>query len=45
VVRVAVETMAATFGGAQSIFTCAYDEAFQLPTEFKARNWPCARSR
>ena len=36
VVRVAVETMAATLGGAQSIFTCAYDEAFQLPTEQSA---------
>jgi len=23
-------------GGAQSIFTCAYDEAFQIPTEFSA---------
>ncbi|MGE0857904.1 MAG: methylmalonyl-CoA mutase [Gammaproteobacteria bacterium] len=36
VVRVAVETMAAALGGAQSIFTCAYDEAFQLPTEQSA---------
>lgn len=36
VVRVAVETMAAVMGGAQSIFTCAYDEAFQIPTEFSA---------
>lgn len=36
VVRVAVETMAAVFGGAQSIFTCAMDEAFQIPTEFSA---------
>jgi len=36
VVRVAVETMAAVFGGAQSIFTCALDEAFQIPTEFSA---------
>jgi len=35
-VRVAVETMAAVFGGAQSIFTCALDEAFQIPTEFSA---------
>ncbi len=32
--RVAIETMAAVLGGAQSIFTCAYDEAFQIPTEF-----------
>jgi len=36
VARVAVETMAAVFGGAQSIFTCAFDEAFQIPTEFSA---------
>ena len=28
--------MAAVLGGAQSIFTCAYDEAFQIPTEFSA---------
>lgn len=36
VVRVTVETMAAVMGGAQSIFTCALDEAFQIPTEFSA---------
>ena len=36
VARVAVETMAAVLGGAQSIFTCAFDEAFQIPTEFSA---------
>jgi methylmalonyl-CoA mutase N-terminal domain/subunit len=36
VVRVAVETMAAVMGGAQSIFTCAFDEAFQIPTESSA---------
>ncbi len=36
VVRVGVETMAAVMAGAQSIFTCAYDEAFQIPTEFSA---------
>ncbi|CAN5450710.1 methylmalonyl-CoA mutase family protein [soil metagenome] len=36
VVRVTVETMAAVLGGAQSIFTCALDEAFQIPTEFSA---------
>lgn len=36
IVRVTVETMAAVFGGAQSIFTCAYDEAFQIPTETSA---------
>lgn len=34
--RVALETMAAVLGGAQSIFTCAYDEAYQIPTEFSA---------
>jgi len=28
--------MAAVLGGAQSIFTCAYDEAFQIPTETSA---------
>ncbi len=32
VVRVTVENLAAVLGGAQSIFTCAYDEAFQIPT-------------
>jgi methylmalonyl-CoA mutase N-terminal domain/subunit len=31
-----VETMAAVMGGAQSVFTCAFDEAFQIPTEFSA---------
>ena len=36
VVRVTVETMAAVLGGAQSIFTCALDEAYQIPTEFSA---------
>jgi len=36
IVRVGIETMAATLGGAQSVFTCAYDEAFQIPTEFSA---------
>ncbi len=36
VVRVAIENIAAVLGGAQSIFTCAYDEAFQIPTEFSA---------
>ena len=36
VARVAVETMAAVLGGAQSVFTCAFDEAFQIPTEFSA---------
>lgn len=36
VVRVGVETMAAVMGGAQSIFTCAFDEAYQIPTETSA---------
>jgi methylmalonyl-CoA mutase N-terminal domain/subunit len=36
IVRVSVETMAAVLGGAQSIFTCAYDEASQIPTEHSA---------
>jgi methylmalonyl-CoA mutase N-terminal domain/subunit len=36
IMRVAIETMAAVLGGAQSIFTCAYDEPFQIPTEFSA---------
>ncbi len=35
-VRVSIETLAAVFGGAQSIFTCAYDEPFQLPSESSA---------
>lgn len=36
VVRVGIETVAAVLGGAQSIFTCAFDEAFQIPTETSA---------
>jgi methylmalonyl-CoA mutase N-terminal domain/subunit len=36
VVRVAIETMAAVLGGAQSIFTAAFDEATQIPSEFSA---------
>ncbi len=36
VARVSVETMAAVLGGAQSIFTCAFDEAYQIPTEHSA---------
>jgi len=36
IVRVGIENMAAVLGGAQSIFTCAYDEAFQIPTEASA---------
>jgi methylmalonyl-CoA mutase N-terminal domain/subunit len=37
IARVALENVAAVLGGAQSIFTCAYDEAFQIPTEFSAK--------
>ena len=36
VVRVTIEAMAAVLGGAQSIFTAAFDEASQIPTEFSA---------
>jgi len=36
IVRVGTQTMAAVLGGAQSIFTCAFDEAFQIPTEQSA---------
>ncbi len=36
IVRVGIETMAAVLGGAQSIFTCAFDEAYQIPTEQSA---------
>jgi len=36
IVRVGIENMAAVLGGAQSVFTCAYDEAFQIPTETSA---------
>ena len=36
VVRVGIETLAAVLGGAQSIFTCAFDEAYQIPTEHSA---------
>jgi methylmalonyl-CoA mutase N-terminal domain/subunit len=36
IVRVGIENMAAVCGGAQSIFTCAFDEAFQIPTETSA---------
>jgi methylmalonyl-CoA mutase N-terminal domain/subunit len=36
VARVTIETMAAVMGGAQSIFTAAFDEAFQIPTEASA---------
>jgi len=36
IVRVGLKNFAAVLGGAQSIFTCAYDEAFQIPIEFSA---------
>ncbi len=36
IARVSLEGLAAVLGGAQSIFTCAYDEAFQIPTETSA---------
>lgn len=36
IVRVAYEALAAVLGGVQSMFTCAYDEAFALPTEGSA---------
>jgi methylmalonyl-CoA mutase N-terminal domain/subunit len=36
VVRVTIEAMAAVLGGAQSIFTAALDEAYQIPTEQNA---------
>jgi methylmalonyl-CoA mutase N-terminal domain/subunit len=36
VVRVSVEMVAAVLSGAQSIFTAAFDEAYQIPTEFSA---------
>jgi methylmalonyl-CoA mutase N-terminal domain/subunit len=36
VVRVGIENMAAVLGGAQSIFTAAFDEAYQIPTEHSA---------
>jgi methylmalonyl-CoA mutase len=37
VARTAVEAMAATFGGTQSLHTNALDEAIALPTDFSAR--------
>ncbi len=36
IVRGGLENLAAVLGGAQSVFTCAYDEAYQIPTEFSA---------
>ena len=37
IVRVAVQTLAATLGGTQSLHTNGYDEAISLPTEAAAR--------
>ncbi|MGN7821190.1 acyl-CoA mutase large subunit family protein [Chitinophaga sp. 22536] len=37
IVRVAVQTLAATMGGTQSLHTNGYDEALSLPTEEAAR--------
>jgi methylmalonyl-CoA mutase N-terminal domain/subunit len=37
VARVAIEMMAASAAGLQSVFTAAYDEAFSIPTEESAR--------
>jgi methylmalonyl-CoA mutase N-terminal domain/subunit len=36
VVRVAYEALASVLGGAQTIFTCAWDEALAIPTEASA---------
>ena len=36
IVRVTYEALSAVLGGAQTIFTCAYDEALSLPTEESA---------
>lgn len=37
IVRVAIQTLAATMGGTQSLHTNGYDEALSLPTEAAAR--------
>lgn len=37
IARVAVEMMAASAAGLQSVFTAAYDEAYSIPTEESAR--------
>jgi methylmalonyl-CoA mutase len=37
IVRTAVETLAAVFGGTQSLHTNAFDEALALPSDFAAR--------
>lgn len=36
-IRVAYEALASVLGGVQSMFTCAYDEPFSIPTEESAR--------
>jgi methylmalonyl-CoA mutase N-terminal domain/subunit len=36
IIRVAYEALASVLGGAQTIFTCAWDEAHALPTEASA---------
>ncbi len=36
VVRIAYQAMASVLGGAQTVFTCAWDEAHALPTEASA---------
>lgn len=43
-VRVAVQGLAAVFGGTQSLHTNSFDEAIALPTD-RARGSPCVRSR
>lgn len=37
IARVAIEMMAASAAGLQSVFTAAYDEAYSIPTEASAR--------
>jgi len=37
VVRVAYQALGAALGGVQSVFTCAWDEAFAIPTEESTR--------
>lgn len=37
IARVAIEMMAASAAGLQSVFTAAYDEAYSIPTESSAR--------
>ncbi|MFC1474894.1 methylmalonyl-CoA mutase family protein, partial [bacterium] len=37
IARIAIQTLAAVLGGAQSLHACSYDEAFTIPTEKTAR--------